>query len=142
MYGVETKNLNKAVKRNMARFAKERGRHLKYMPYAFTEMGVAMLSSVLRSDAAININRNIMRAFVTMRNYVSTVSAASAELSQFKERLKLIEKSCKDNADAVTDLSEDMQKDMDDIYLALSQLAAKQKDTEAGKSRVKIGFKK
>jgi len=42
----------------------------------------------------------------------------------------------------VNDLSEDMQKDMDDIYLALSQLAAKQKDTEAGKSRVKIGFKK
>ena len=164
LYGVETKNLNKAVKRNSERFegddfmfqlTKEeclrfqigtlntaRGQHLKYMPYVFTEMGVAMLSSVLRSDKAINVNRNIMRAFVTMRNYVSTISAASAELTEFKERLKFIEQSCKDNADALNDLSEDMQKELDDIYVALSQLADKQKTLDNYKNRNKVGFKR
>ena len=101
-----------------------------------------MLSSVLKSSTAIQVNISIMRAFVTMRNYVSAVSAASSELAEFKERLKLIEQLCRDNADAVNDLSEDMQKELDDIYLVLSQLAAKQKDTDAGKNRAKIGFKK
>ena len=163
LYGVETKVLNQAVKRNQERFPEDfmfrliydemsrlvtncdrfsSLKHSSSYPFAFTEQGVAMLSSVLRSRTAIEINISIMRAFVTMRNYVASVSAASAELAEFKERLKLIEQSCKDNADAVSDLSEDMQKELDDIYLALSQLAAKQKDTDAGKNRAKIGFKK
>ena len=100
-----------------------------------------MLSSVLKSATAIQVNIAIMRAFVTMRNYVASVSAASAELAEFKERLMLIEQSCKDNADAVSDLSEDMQKELDDIYIALSQLADKQKTLENYKNRNKIGFK-
>lgn len=163
LYGVETKNLNKAVKRNLERFEGEdfmfqlskeecsrfqfgtlntqRGYNIKYLPYAFTEMGVAMLSSVLRSNTAISVNRNIMRAFVTMRNYISFVSTASAELADFKKKIKEIEHSCKDNADAISDLSEDIQRDLDDIYLALSQLADKQKTMEDYKSRNKIGFK-
>ena len=169
LYGVETKVLNQAVRRNLERFPEDfmfeltkyeanlleissrsqivtlnkgRGSNYKYAPLVFTEQGVAMLSSVLRSSTAIQVNISIMRAFVTMRNYVSTVSVASAELAEFKERLKLIEQSCKDNADAVCDLSEDIQKELDEIYLALSQLAAKQKDTDTGKNRAKIGFKK
>ena len=162
LYGVETKVLNQAVKRNAERFPEDfmfrltkeeclrsqivtlnedHGKHLKYMPYAFTEQGVAMLSSVLKSSTAIQINIFIMRAFVTMRNYVASVSAASAELAEFKERLMLIEQSCKDNADAVSDLSEDMQKELDDIYLALSQLADKQKTLKNYKNRNRIGFK-
>ena len=81
LYGVETKVLNQAVKRNIQRFLKDfmfqltkeeclrsqfvtlkeiRGHHLKYMPHVFTENGVAMLSSVLRSDRAIEVNINIM----------------------------------------------------------------------------------
>ena len=153
LYGVETKNLNKAVKRNAARFdgddfmfqlTKEeclrfqigtlngsRGQHLKYMPYVFTEMGVAMLSSVLRSETAIGINRSIMRAFVMIRNYVSSAVAPPSEIAEFKEKLQMIEQSCKDNANAVSELGEDVQKEMDDIYLALSQLAARQKDVES-----------
>ncbi len=169
LYGVETKVLNQAVRRNLERFPEDfmfeltkyeanlleislrsqfvtlnkgRGSNYKYAPLVFTEQGVAMLSSVLRSSTAIQVNISIMRDFVTMRNYVSTVSVASAELAEFKERLKLIEQSCKDNADAVCDLSEDIQKELDEIYLALSQLAAKQKDTDTGKNRAKIGFKK
>ena len=109
MYGVETKVLNQSVKRNMKRFDgddfmfrltkdetkqlvlrsqivtlnKGRGYNIKYLPFAFTELGVAMLSSVLNSDTAINVNRDIMRAFVTLRHIVSQPLPDSyAELRQ------------------------------------------------------------
>ena len=90
MYGIETRVLKQAVRRNLKRFEGEdfmfeltkeelsrsqivtlnrgRGGNFKYMPFAFTELGVAMLSSVLNSDTAIEINRGIMRAFVAVRN--------------------------------------------------------------------------
>ena len=64
-----------------------------------------------------------------------------SELMEFKERMLQIEPCCKDNGDAVSDLSEDMQQELDDIYLALSQLAAKQKENDGLKERQKIGFK-
>ena len=91
LYGVETKRLNEQVKRNIKRFPEDLmfqltkdeclrsqiatlneggGQHLKYMPYVFTENGVAMLSSVLRSDTAIEVNIRIMRAFVSMRHFM------------------------------------------------------------------------
>ena len=91
LYGVETKRLNEQVKRNIKRFPEDfmfqltreeclrsqiatlnegRGQHLKYMPYVFTENGVAMLSSVLRSDTAIEVNIRIMRAFTSMRHFL------------------------------------------------------------------------
>ena len=91
LYGVEAKVLNQAVKRNVERFPNDfrfqltkeeclrsqivtlnekQGQHLKYMPYAFTEQGVAMLSSVLRSKTAIVVNIQIMRAFVSMRHFM------------------------------------------------------------------------
>ena len=91
LYGVEAKVLNQAVKRNIERFPddfrfqltkeeclrsqivtlnEKQGQHLKYMPYAFTEQGVAMLSSVLRSQTAIDVNIQIMRAFVSMRHFM------------------------------------------------------------------------
>jgi hypothetical protein len=92
LYEVETSNLNKAVKRNIERFpgdfmfqlTKEEWENLtfqngisskqhggrRFMPYAFTEQGVAMLASVLNSPKAIVVNINIMRAFVQLRHYV------------------------------------------------------------------------
>ena len=90
LYGVETRALNQAVRRNIGRFPKDfmfqlskedclrsqivtlnegRGKHLKYLPYAFTENGIAMLSSVLRSETAIDVNIRIMRAFTAMRRF-------------------------------------------------------------------------
>lgn len=105
LYGVETKRLNEQVKRNIKRFPEDfmfqltkdeclrsqiatlnegRGQHLKYMPYVFTENGVAMLSSVLRSDAAIEVNIRIMRAFTSMRHFLQN----NAEVFQ---RLFLLE---------------------------------------------------
>ena len=55
----------------------KQGQHLKYMPYAFTEQGVAMLSSVLRSQTAIEVNIQIMRAFVSMRHFMVNNALAS-----------------------------------------------------------------
>ena len=90
LYGVETRALNQAVRRNIGRFPEDfmfqlskedclrsqivtlneaRGKHLKYLPYAFTENGIAMLSSVLRSETAIAVNIRIMRAFTAMRRF-------------------------------------------------------------------------
>lgn len=96
LYQVETKRLNEAVKRNIARFPEEfrfqltedeakslrsqiatlnenvgRGTHRKYLPYVFTEQGIAMLSAVLRSDVAIQVSINIMNAFVEMRRFIA-----------------------------------------------------------------------
>ena len=106
LYGVTTGNLNKAVKRNLDRFPPDfmfqlkqeeyeslrfqfgilkKGQHSKYLPYAFTEQGVAMLSSVLRSKRAVNVNIEIMRAFVRLRQFLS----AHKELKQKLEEMEM-----------------------------------------------------
>lgn len=94
LYGVETKALNQAVKRNFDRFPEDfmfqltreeadvflrsqfvtlkKGQHFKYLPYAFTENGVAMLSSVLNSELAIQVNIQIMRTFTQLREMLLT----------------------------------------------------------------------
>jgi len=106
LYGVETRRLKEQVRRNISRFPEDfmfqlseseetflrsqnatlkgKGRHSKYLSFAFTEQGVAMLSSVLHSKRAIEVNIAIMRAFVKMRE----VLAANKE---FSEKLKTIE---------------------------------------------------
>ena len=95
MYGIETRVLKQSVRRNLKRFSgddfmfeltkdelsrsqivtlnKGRGANFKYMPFAFTELGVATLSSVLNSDTAIEVNRNIMRAFVATRQLIANL---------------------------------------------------------------------
>lgn len=109
LYQVETRALKQAVRRNIERFpedfmfeitepeynylknsltsqiviSNERGGR-RYMPFAFTEQGVAMLSSVLRSRTAIQVNIAIMRAFVAMRNYITTTTTVTAELSEIR----------------------------------------------------------
>jgi ORF6N domain-containing protein len=108
LYCVSTKAFNQAVKRNAARFpadfcfqlAKDeadevfrlrsqsvtlkRGQHRKYLPFVFTEQGVAMLSSVLRSERAVQVNIEIMRAFVRLRQML----ASNAELARKLEALE------------------------------------------------------
>jgi hypothetical protein len=106
LYGVTTGNLNKAVRRNLDRFPPDfmiqlkkeeyeslrfqfgilkKGRHSKYLPYAFTEQGVAMLSSVLRSKRAVHVNIEIMRAFVRLRQ----ILAAHKELELKLEEMEM-----------------------------------------------------
>jgi hypothetical protein len=111
LYGVETKRLNRAVKRNLERFPQDfmfqltfqevrdlrcqigtletggKGEHSKYLSYVFTQEGVAMLSSVLRSREAIAVNIEIMRAFVAMREMISTHVELSRKLEQLEYRL-------------------------------------------------------
>lgn len=161
LYQVTTGNLNKAVKRNIKRFPpdfmfqltaeewetlrfqngiikKGRGEHTKYLPYAFTEQGLAMLSGVLSSDIAINVNISIMRAFVAIRQGLPQVSN-NKELEELKARMKELEEVSEETMAAISDLSEDTRKELDDIYLALSQLAAKQK--KISKPQNPIGYK-
>ena len=94
LYQVETKQLNRAVKRNIERFPDDfmfqltieecsrcqigtlnikQGQNIKYLPYAFTEYGIAMLSGILRSESAISANIRIMRAFAEMRKMLPQI---------------------------------------------------------------------
>lgn len=119
LYGVETKVLNQAVKRNIQRFpvdfmfqlTKEEclrsqivtsngGRGgSRYMPYAFTENGVAMLSSILRSERAIEVNIRIMRAFTMMRNFVRN----HVSIFQRMERIEMKQMKTDEKVDAILD---------------------------------------
>ena len=164
LYGVETKQLVRQVKRNIERFEGEdfmfeltnqeyntlitslrcqigtsnRGGN-RYGILAFTEQGVSMLSSVLRSSTAIKVNRAIIRTFVAMRNYMATSAIITAELAEIKAKLALMEKNDEENMEAVNDLSEDIRSELDNIYEAIAALSIKQpKTVEKNKP---IGFK-
>ena len=159
LYGVTTSALNQTVKRNMKRFPPDFMFQLtnqefailksqfvisswggiRKMPYAFTEQGVAMLSGLLNSDIAINTNIVIMRAFVAMRNYIMTTTTVTAELAEIRAKLALLKRNDEDNAEAVNDLSEDMRKELDNIYEAIAALSVKV--PEARKPRRAIGYK-
>jgi hypothetical protein len=116
LYGVTTKGLNQAVKRHKDRFPEDfmfqltmeeakiwwtevkgvglrsqivtlkRGEHIKYRPYAFTEHGILMLSSVLNSDRAIKVNIEIMRAFVRLRQILSSNKELSRRLDELENK--------------------------------------------------------
>ena len=116
LYGVSTKALNQAVKRNTERFPPDfmfqltkeearvwwleaganrlrsqtvtlkRGQHLKYRPYAFTEHGILMLSSVLNSERAIHVNIEIMRAFVKLRQILASNANLSRRLDELESK--------------------------------------------------------
>ena len=109
LYGVEVKMLKRSVKRNINRFpidfmfslTKEeyrslryqfgtlkRGEHSKYLPFAFTEQGVAMLSSVLNSERAVQVNIAIMRAFVQMRKFLQSNEELAKKLDKIERETK------------------------------------------------------
>ena len=99
-----------------------------------------MLSGLLSSDIAINANIAIMRAFVAMRNYITTTTTVTAELAEIRAKLALLERVDADNAEAVSDLSEDMRKELDNIYNAIAALSVK--IPQARKVGQPIGFKR
>ena len=139
LYGVETRSLVQAVKRNIERFpsdfvfqldkdeydslrsqiviSKGKGGR-RYLPYAFTEQGVAMLSSVLRSKRAIQVNVAIMRAFVKLREMLSTHKELAHKLSELEDHLK------------------DHDEQIQTIFEAIRQLM-----TPPERPRKRIGFK-
>ena len=110
LYNVSVKRLNEQVRRNVKRFPTDfafqltppkheslrsqiatlkqgRGQHRKYLPYAFTEQGVAMLSSVLNSDRAIAVNIEVMRAFVRLRDFLATHRELADKLKELERKL-------------------------------------------------------
>ena len=116
LYGVETRTLKQAVRRNIKRFPEDfmfelskdeedllrsqsvilkgKGQHSKYLSFAFTEQGVAMLSTVLKSDQAIEVNISIMRAFVEMRNMLSNHEELKQKIedmeSKYDEQFRMV----------------------------------------------------
>jgi hypothetical protein len=95
LYGVTVKRLNEQVKRNLKRFPPDFmfqmtkqgwGHHRKYLPYVFTEQGVAMLSSVLNSERAIEVNVHIMRAFVKLREMIASNKELARKLDALENK--------------------------------------------------------
>lgn len=116
-----------------------RGKYPKYAPFAFTELGVAMLSSVLRSETAIQANISIMRAFVQVREYLLTASSISSELKELRAKVDLLSIQQEENLGAVNDLSEDVRQDIDNLYLAIAELSSRIQEKK-NKPRPRIGF--
>lgn len=146
LYEVETRVLNQAVKRNRIRFPEDfmfrltkeewnvisssqivmmeylpKNRTERYLPYAFTEHGVTMLASVLRSEKAVAVNIAIVRAFIALREWTLNYKELALKITELEEKY-------------------DMQ--LLDIYTALNSLIEDNKQTVAWNERQKIGFKK
>lgn len=159
MYGTETKRLKEAVKRNIRRFppdfmfeltqseflglrsqiASSKGRGgIRYMPFAFTEQGVAMLSSVLNSDVAIEININIMRAFVAVRQMIA--NPPTDKLSVLQQEVKELKEYIEEVFADYNDINEDTRMQVELINQTLAELQSKEK--LLNKPRPKIGFMK
>lgn len=159
MYEVENKYLKRIVRRNMSRFPEDfmfeltnieanslisslrcqfvtsnKG-GIRYAPFAFTEQGVAMLSGLLNSPKAIEVNINIMRAFVHMRQYLLS-HAPKQELEELRKRIEYLEEDITSDRDSY-------EKQFDDLFSAFAKLSAavQVKSSPLGRVEVK-GFRK
>lgn len=160
LYGVETKNLKRAVKANMNRFPEDfmfeltkeefdilrcrnftsKGRGgTRYMPYAFTQEGVAMLSGLLRSDVAVQANIFIMRAFVKMRTTLAFAERLSMDLEQLRHQVSELNHYLEDVMRDQNDINEETSMQLQLINESLAEMRVKEK-TPATQSK-KIGFK-
>lgn len=159
LYGTETKYLKRSVKSNLKRFPSDfmfeltkaewdtlrcknctlnggRGKHPKYLPYAFTELGVSMLSSILNSELAIEVNIGIMRAFVAVRQIIALPPTDKlAELqSEVAELKSYVEEILSDQ----NDINEETAMQLELINQSLAELQMKKRREE--KPRNPIGF--
>ena len=142
LYEVENKRLKEAVRRNIDRFPddfmfeltrneynilrtqfatleKGKGKYSKFNPFAFTELGVAMLSTVLKSSKAIQVNISIMRAFVLIRQFALTNKDLSEKLKELEVQYEM---------------------KFNDVYEALNYLLKKDQQETEQKERKQIGF--
>jgi hypothetical protein len=163
LYGIQTRALKQAVKRNVNRFpddfmfllTKQEANSLLFigvsqavippeynfgatLPMAFTEQGVAMLSGVLRSEKAVEVNISIMRAFVQIRQFMIQNRDILQSIDELKQKINQLEQSGEETLAAMNDLSEDTRKEIDDIYIALAEMANKKKQDKPNR----IGFVK
>jgi len=154
MYEIDNKRLKEQVRRNIERFPSDFMFQLssdefenlrfqigtsswggsRYAPFAFTQEGVAMLSGVLRSPKAIEVNINIMRAFVHMRQYLLS-HAPKQELEELRKRIEYLEED-------ISSDRESYEKQFDDLFTAFAKLSAAIQIKQTPLDRVKIeGFK-
>ena len=179
LYGVETKRLNEAVKRNIQRFSEDfmfrvskeelanirsqiattyrqyvdnesvgyfishlpnEKRTANALPYAFTEQGVAMLSSVLRSETAVQVNIAIMRAFVMARQIISETRENALAINELRMKMQMLEDALENNLGALNDLSEEMRQELDNIYNAIGALSVKNQDPPKKDKPNPVGF--
>lgn len=160
LYQVETKQLKRQVRRNISRFpadfmfelTEEETKDLRcqndtssqhggnrYAPMAFTDLGVAMLSSVLTSEIAVQVNIAIMRAFSAMKEYVSRQSRLDVELESLKARVNLLAEERETDLASFNDLSEEMRSEISYINQAIADLSVKIEE-HTTKPRARIGF--
>lgn len=165
LYGVETRVLKQAVNRNIERFpddfmfrlTKDEANSLIYMgssqivipsnynigsstPYAFTEQGVAMLSSVLRSATAVQVNVEIMRAFVMARRLMLQNREHELAINELRMKMQMLEDAMENNLGAVNDLSEEMRQELDNIYNAIGALSVKYQEPPKKDKPNPVGF--
>ncbi len=199
LYGVETKVLNQAVKRNIERFPEDfmfmgvlgsqivtlkdgalstntedvdivetslrsqlvtlnddkydlksqtvisngRGQHSKYLPYAFTELGIAMLSSVLRSETAIQVNINIMRAFVAIRHAVSAWQGVNLKVEQLSHKVDQLNNYVEEILHDQNDINRMQEETNTEIALQIEAIndALDQLREKSSTPRKRIGYK-
>ncbi len=157
LYGIETKYLKRSVKNNIRRFPSDfmfeltkeefdslrcnfstskRG-GIRYMPFAFSEHGVAQLSAVLNSDIAIEVNIQIIRTFVAMRQWITTPPIdKNAEL---REEMKKLKEYMEEVFADQNDINEDTRLQIELINQTLAELQVRNKEHEK-KPRPRIGF--
>lgn len=171
LYHVETKRLNEAVKRNIERFppdfmfqlSKDEFQNwmsqnatsnilmsqnatsswggVRKLPFAFTELGVSMLSSVLNSKEAIQMNINIMRAFVLMRQALSELSATNLQVEQLSRRVDNLNHYVDDILRDQNDINEATALQIDLIQDFLAELHAEKTERDEENARRRIGFR-
>ena len=165
LYGVETRVLKQAVRRNIERFPEDfmfslTSDECNFLttngvsqfvipsgynfggstPFAFTEQGVAMLSSVLKSKVAVQVNIEIMRAFIAARNIMLQNREHELAINELRGKMQMLEDALENNLGAVNDLSEEMRQELDNIYDAIGALSLKCQDPPKSEKRNPIGF--
>lgn len=158
LYQVETRRLNEAVKRNIKRFPDDFMFQLtvdewkilksqfatsswggtRKLPYAFTEQGLAMLSGVLNSEIAIQVNINIMRAFVAMRNLV--LNPPADRVGQLENQMRELKKYIEEVFADYNDINDDTRMQLELINQTLAELQTQKRIQD--KPRAKVGFVK
>ena len=166
MYEVEVAQLKRQVRRNIERFPKDflfeltpeevsslrcqngilktgRGQHSKYAPFAFTEEGVAMLSGLLRSKIAIQVNINIMRAFVGVRQAVAAIQVSELRYEQLSHKMDQLNAYIEEILHDQNDINEQQEQTNLEIAIqieALNDALDQLRETKA-QPRKRIGYK-
>ena len=120
-----------------SQFATSNGRGgLRYLPYAFTEHGVVMLASLLRSDIAVTMSVQITRAFVAMRQTIAALATTATKVELLNEKVERLNMYIEEVLHDQNDINEDVSMQLELINQSLAELQAKPKDTP----RRRIGF--